>query len=130
MVGYSWNGPRGPPNCASAPAAISRMAPAAVRARVRTGVPLALRRRALLGQRTVVFLDRLTESFRHLVRARERERVVSVVGLAAQRELELLQLFDRCRLQLLQPFGIGVDAIVVERAQVAQHFLEFARADA
>src|SRR4051794_35576271 len=91
---------------------------------------LALRRRALLRQRTVVFLDRLAESFGHLIGARERQRIAGRVGFASQRELELLQLLNCRGLKLLQPLGIGVDAIVVERAQVAQHLVEIARADA
>src|SRR5205814_115398 len=56
--------------------------------------------------------------------------VVPVVRLAAQRELELLQLLDCRGLELLEALRIGVDAVVVELPQIAQHVLELARAHA
>src|ERR1700749_2597012 len=128
MFGYSRNGPRGPPYCARAATAVSRIRLPAASTRVRT-VRLLLRR-GFLGERGVVLLDRLAESFRHLIGAGQRQRVVAVVGLAAQRELELLQLFDRRRLQLLEPFRVRVDAIVVEGAQILEHLVEIARVHA
>src|SRR5437763_6236145 len=94
MFGYSRNGPRGPPNCASAvAAAVSTIKMPAASTRLRT-VRLLLRR-GFLGERAVVLLDRLPESFRNLIGSRQRERVVAVSGFAPQREFEFLQLLDR-----------------------------------
>src|SRR5437773_2979302 len=87
-------------------------------------------RRLFLRERPVVLLDRLAEAVRHLIGSGERQRIVPCLRLAAQHELELLQLVDRRGLELLEPFRIGVHAVVVERFQVSQDFVEVARAHA
>src|SRR3954447_16762429 len=84
----------------------------------------------LFRQRSVVFLDRLAETFRYLVGARERERLVARVGLAPQGKLEFFELVDGRGLQLLEPARVRVKAIVVERLEVAHHLVKFARIDA
>src|SRR5439155_16319347 len=55
-----------------------------------------------LRQRTVVFLDRLTESLGDLIGSGQRQRFVVRVRLPAQAELELFQLVDRRSLKELQ----------------------------
>ena len=79
-----------------------------------------------LRQRAVVLLDRLAEAFRHLIRSRQRQRLVAGLHLAAQRELELLQLVDRRGLQFLESLRVGVDAVVVELPDVLQDLVEIA----
>src|SRR5262249_60269056 len=91
---------------------------------------LRLLRLLLLRERPVVFLDRLAESFRHLIGSRQRQRLVAGLGVPPQHELELLQLVDRRRLQLLEPARIGVDLIGVELPELPEHFIQIARLDA
>src|SRR5262245_59080741 len=83
-----------------------------------------------LRERPVVFLNRLAEPFRHLIGTRQRQRLVAGLGVPPEHELELLQLVDRRRLQLLEPARIGVDLIGVELPELPEHFIQIARLDA
>src|SRR5205814_948373 len=56
--------------------------------------------------------------------------LVARVGLAPQGEFDLLELLDRCGLQLLEALRIGVEPVVLELAQIAQNVFEVARAHA
>ena len=77
-----------------------------------------------LRQRLVVLLDQLAILLRNVVRAREEHFAAFRFGLTAEVELETLHAFGHRRLEPLECRGILVDAIVVERPQVAQHFVE------
>ena len=83
-----------------------------------------------LRQRTVVFLDRLTESLRDLIGSGQRQRFVVRVRLPAQAELELFQLVDRRSLEELQSARVDVQPIVVELLKVADDLVEVAGVDA
>src|SRR5262245_16929745 len=91
---------------------------------------LLLRLLRFLRERPVVLLDRLAEPFRHLIGSRQRQRLVARLGVPPQHELELLQLVDRRRLQLLESARVGVDLIGVELPELPEHFIQIARLDA
>ena len=105
----------------------------APRSFIASGRPSSAPRQRLLRslrERLVVLLDELPVFLRHVVGAGQEHFAALHLGLTTEVELEALHAFgDGC----LEPFerrGVLIDAIVVQRAQVAEHVVERARIDA
>src|SRR5882762_7099609 len=80
-------------------------------------------------ERSVILRHHLLELVGHLVGAREHDRLVARLHLAAQAELEPLQPLGRERLQALELLGVLVDALVLEPAQRRENLLQLLRID-
>src|SRR5580700_10140098 len=92
--------------------------------------PVNVSARAALRELLVILLDLLPEPRRHFVGPRQRQLTVVGAELLAQIELELLQTFERRRLELCELLGIIEELIAVERAQLIDDVVQIARAGA
>jgi hypothetical protein len=77
-------------------------------------------------QRAVVLLYERAELFRHFIGSGKHDGVL-LIDFTAQRELDALHLLCHVRLQPRQLVHVLIDAIVLQLAKRAQHFLELTR---